>query len=52
MIHRLEEQETPQEVRKFSKHVEREQESKRLVLLMARVKRQLDTLQVPPPRAA
>ena len=53
MIHRAEPQEEPTESRKMSKHAERQDETKRLAILMARVKRQLATLQsVPPPRAA
>ena len=52
MIHRLEEQEPPREVRKFSRHSEREHESKRLLVLIERVKRQLAALPLPPPKAA
>jgi len=53
MNHRLELQEQPSESRKMSKQAEREEESRRLAMLMERVKRQLATMQnTPPPRAA
>jgi hypothetical protein len=53
MNHRLELQEEASESRKMSKQAEREEESKKLAMLMERVKRQLATIRsAPPPRAA
>jgi hypothetical protein len=53
MIHRLELQEEPTESRKMSKQAERDAESKKLAMLMDRVKRQLASIRnTPPPQAA
>jgi len=53
MNQRLELLEEPSESRKMSKQAEREQETRRLTMLMERVKRQLANVQnTPPPRAA
>jgi hypothetical protein len=53
MNYRLELEEEPTESRKMSKQAEREAESKKLAMLMERVKRQLATIRnAPPPRAA
>jgi hypothetical protein len=52
MSHRLELQEEPSESRKMSKQAEREEESKKLAVLMERVKRQLATVHSAPPHRA